>query len=243
LGTAGTSTPTSTSGGRSPNATGGQNIKVKTKIALGYSLFMRDANTGRAIRVDPSRTFFTGERVRLNLEPNINGYLYVFYRENDGSPTMLFPDARLNGGDNSVKAHVPYEVPSSKEADESKRWFVFKDNPSTENLYIIVTREPLSGVPRGNALKKDCTEDPKKCSAPVSDATWAMVKKGLKESVVTYKSKSYGKEQTQNESNAVERGLGLMADDPAPSIVRMSAVSKSKTLVTAIALVHKGPKG
>src|SRR5262249_7336415 len=47
-------------------------------IALGYTIFMRDVN-GRAVRVDPSREFHNGDRIRISLEPNIDGYVYVFH--------------------------------------------------------------------------------------------------------------------------------------------------------------------
>src|SRR5215831_10817852 len=81
-------------------------------IALGYTMFMRDVN-GRAVRIDPTREFHNGDRIRISLEPNIDGYLYVFHIEGDGQPEMIFPDARLEGGENWVEAHVPLDVPSN----------------------------------------------------------------------------------------------------------------------------------
>src|SRR5216110_778305 len=74
-------------------------------IALGYTIFMRDVN-GRAVRVDPGREFHNGDRIRISLEPNVDGYVYVFHTEGDGQPEMIFPDARLEGGENWVEAHV-----------------------------------------------------------------------------------------------------------------------------------------
>jgi len=91
-------------------------------IALGYTMFMRDVN-GRAVRVDPAREFHNGDRIRISLEPNIDGYLYVFHTEGDGQPELMFPDARLEGGENWVEAHVPMDVPSTVETDERLKWF------------------------------------------------------------------------------------------------------------------------
>ena len=51
--------------------------KRSQAIGLGYTLFMRDAS-GRGIRVEPTREFLKGDRVRLALEPNTDGYLYIF---------------------------------------------------------------------------------------------------------------------------------------------------------------------
>src|ERR1041385_7375121 len=54
-------------------------------IGLGYTLYLRDVN-GRAVRVEPTREFHNGDRIRISLEPNIDGYLYVFHTEGDGAP-------------------------------------------------------------------------------------------------------------------------------------------------------------
>src|SRR5437764_13624770 len=58
-------------------------------IGLGYTLYLRDVN-GRAVRVEPTREFHNGDRIRISLEPNIDGYLYVFHTEGDGAPEMIF---------------------------------------------------------------------------------------------------------------------------------------------------------
>ena len=96
-------------------------------IGLGYTIFMRDVN-GRAVRVDPTREFHNGDRIRISLEPNVDGYLYVFHTEGDGPPEMIYPDARLEGGENWIEAHVPIDVPSTLETDERLRWFQFYGN-------------------------------------------------------------------------------------------------------------------
>ena len=106
-------------------------------IALGYTMFMRDVN-GRAVRIDPTREFHNGDRIRISLEPNIDGYLYVFHIEGDGQPEMIFPDARLEGGENWVEAHVPMDVPSTVESDERLKWFAFYGNPATEHLFVLI---------------------------------------------------------------------------------------------------------
>lgn len=224
---------TNTTGKTDGSAKGGESVA----IGLGYSLFMRDS-LGRAVRVDPSRKFRAGESVRIYMESNIDGYLYIFHRENNSAPVMLFPDARLNGGENLISAHVPYEVPSSKETVESHRWFTFDKTAAIENIFIIVTREPLPDTPTGSALLSYCTTNLQNCNVPVSATAWARVEEGLRENVTTSISKSFGQAQNKNESSAVERGLSLTADDPAPSVVRMAVLTKSKTLVTAVALVH-----
>jgi hypothetical protein len=208
-------------------------------IGLGYTLFTLGDN-GEAVRTDPARQFRTGEGIRLALETNTDGYLYIFHTENDGEPSMIFPDARLNGGSNLVKAHVPYEIPSSREATEEMRWFVFKDPPAAERLYIVLTRQPLAGVPTGNALADYCFDKQHTCPWHPASAMWTELKGAQeREQVAVSRVKDQGRAQTNDEREATTRGLGLGAGAPSPSVIRMTASSNSKLLVTTIDLIHK----
>ena len=120
-------------------------------IGLGYTLYKQESGGG-PMRVALSQEFHKGDAVRLVIESNIDGYLYLFHTENDGQPEMIFPDARLNGGDNYIRAHVPNEAPSSREADPRFRWFIFDDKAATERIYLIIARKPLAGVPTEREL-------------------------------------------------------------------------------------------
>ncbi|HEY9405744.1 MAG TPA: DUF4384 domain-containing protein [Pyrinomonadaceae bacterium] len=208
-------------------------------IGLGYTFFTLGDN-GLAVRTDPSRQFRTGEAIRIALESNTDGYLYIFHTENDGEPSMIFPDTRLNGGVNIVRAHVPYEIPSSEEASESMRWFVFKDPPATERLYIVLARQPLAGVPTGAALAGYCFEAQNACPWRPASAVWTEIKAAQeREQVAVSKVKDQGLAQTTDERVATTRGLGLAAGAPTPSVIRMTASANSKMLITAIDLIHK----
>lgn len=208
-------------------------------IALGYTIFMRDVN-GRAVRVDPTREFHNGDRIRISLEPNVDGYVYVFHTENDGPPEMIYPDARLEGGENWIEAHVPVDIPSTIEADERLRWFQFYGNAGTERLYVVVTRDPLPEVPIAETLTNFCTANKDKCPwKPPIDA-WAQVQLASKAEVRVVTSKvSAGQVQTEKEQVATTRGLGLDQTAPQPSVIRMSAATNAPVLVTILDLVHK----
>lgn len=207
-------------------------------IGLGYTLFMRGAN-GRSVRVEPGREFHNGDRVRIALEPNVDGYLYVFHTEGDGAPTMIYPDARLDAGNNWVEAHVPMEVPSSEEVDERLRWFAFYGNAGTERLYVVVAREPLDSVPAGNDLVNFCSANKDKCPWHPPAEVWAQVQDATKAEVKIVTSKTFGQTQTEKEKTATTRGLGLDQSAPQPSVIRMNALSKAGLLVTVLDLVHK----
>ncbi|HEV2881691.1 MAG TPA: DUF4384 domain-containing protein [Pyrinomonadaceae bacterium] len=208
-------------------------------LGLGYTFFTLGDN-GLAVRTDSARHFRTGEAIRIALESNTDGYLYIFHTENDGEPSMIFPDTRLNGGANFVRAHVPYEIPSSEEASEAMRWFVFKDPPAAERLYIVLTRQPLAGVPTGEALAAYCFDAQHTCPWRPAAGVWTELKATHeREQVAVSKVKDQGRVQTTDEREAATRGLGLGAGAPTPSVIRMTASANSKVLVTAIDLIHK----
>lgn len=208
-------------------------------LGLGYTFFTLGDN-GLAVRTDPAREFRTGEAIRIALETNADGYLYIFHTENDGEPSMIFPDARLGGGGNFVRAHVPYQIPSSEEATEDRRWFVFQDPPAVERLYIVLARQPLAGVPTGAALVGYCFEAQQPCPWRPAAGVWAELKSAEeREQVAVSKVKDQGRAQTADEREATTRGLKLGAGAPTPSVIRMTASANSKILVTAIDLNHK----
>src|SRR5262249_37152713 len=124
-------------------------------VALGFTLYQRGPDS-EPVRVNPAKVFHSGDALRLIIESNIDGYLYIFHTEDNGPVQMLFPNPRLYRGDNRIKAHVLYEVPSRGEKDQEDRWWVFNDKPATERLYLIMTRELLPLVPTGDMLLAYC---------------------------------------------------------------------------------------
>ena len=232
----GVSVKTNSNGAVAANRTN-QN-KVLPAIGLGYTLFMREPS-GRGIRIEPTREFRTGDRVRLALEPSVDGYLYIFDSEDGGMPKMIYPDPRLDGGDNWVEAHVPVEVPSSDEPEERLRWFEFYGQPGGDRIYIVVTREPLPLVPIGDDLVAFCGTNKDKCPWQPPAEMWAKVDKASNAQVKVATTNNFGQAQTERERVAMTRGLGLDKSIPPPSVIRINASTTEPILVTVLDLIHK----
>jgi len=231
-------TNTTTVNANTSFANGNSNKATSRAIALGYTMFMRDVN-GRAVRIDPAREFHNGDRIRIALEPNIDGYLYVFHTEGDGPPEMIFPDARLEAGENWVEAHVPMDVPSTVETDERLKWFQFYGNPATEHLFVVLTREPLADVPIAETLVGLCSANKENCPWHPSVDVWTRIQQAAKAEVKVVASNTAGQAQSEKEQVATTRGLGLDQTAPQPSVIRMSASTSAPVLVTMLDLVHK----
>ena len=207
------------------------------RLGLGLTLFMRDSN-GLAVRTDPTRVFQKGDRVRVLLETNADGYLYIFNTTNDGPPMMIYPDADLDDAGNYLQAHVPFEIPSSLGTEERLRWLAFDENAGNERLFFVFTKEPLKGLPIDDDLIALCRDSKPSCPVKPTADVWAQIEKESKHPLKSDTSLQNGQAQTTTEQQASTRGLGLAKDDPQPSLIMMAS-SKGATLVTTLDLIHK----
>jgi hypothetical protein len=208
------------------------------KIGMGLTLFTRDSN-GLSVRADPSRVFRSGERVRVLLETNTDGYLYIFNTTDGGTPVMIYPDAELDEGGNYIQSHVPFEIPSSTAREERLRWFTFDKYAGAERLFFVFTRDPLPLIPTEDDLINYCKQDGNKCPIKPETELWVKIQTELSAPVQIAKSERYGRAQTSAEVDASTRGLGLSKEDPEPSLVMMRASTDANILVAMLELIHK----
>ena len=207
------------------------------RLGMGVTLFMRDSN-GLAQRTDPEHVFVKGDRVRVLLETNADGYLYIFNTTNQGPATLIYPHADLDEGGNYLQAHVPFEIPSSLATEERLRWFAFDEVAGTEQLFFVFTREPLKGVPLEDELIAFCRDSKESCPIRPSAEMWAELQDKMQEPLKIDKAQSFGGAETKVEQQATTRGLGLSKDDPPPSLVMMASTARPM-LITALDLIHK----
>lgn len=104
----------------------------------------------------------TGQRVRLSIEAARTGYLYVIDRElyadgTLGDPVLIFPTKRLRGGDNRVSVGKLTDIPA---LEDSPHYFTLdpeeeqRTNLVGELISVLITPQPLPGVPTGEDLVK-----------------------------------------------------------------------------------------
>jgi hypothetical protein len=210
------------------------------RMGLGLTMFLRDAN-GLAVRTDPTREFHKGDHIRLLLETNTDGYLYIFNTTDGGKPVMIYPDPELDEAGNYIQAHVPFEIPSSVAAEERLRWLTFDAHAGMEKLYFVFTREPLPAVPIEDDLITYCRDNAGKCPWRPEINLWPQIQKELDQPILTAKVDIRAKAQTSTEHRAATRGIGLNRDDPEPSLIILTASTSKNILVTTLELIHKDP--
>ena len=102
-------------------------------LGLRYTILKKKGDD--QAEADADATFHAGDRIRLAVEANDDGYLYVVNRGSSGTWKVLFPSPETKDGDNRVQKRVRYEIPSGYT-------FTFDEQAGEEKLFIVLSRQP-----------------------------------------------------------------------------------------------------
>lgn len=109
-------------------------VQIVNNVTVKISVFRKTAQ-GAQVRINPDFPFRSGDKIRLGISSTKDGYLYLLLKGSSGSVTQLFPDKRIGGGLNTIKAGQEMIIPS-------EGWFSFDKNPGTEMLYAYYSETP-----------------------------------------------------------------------------------------------------
>ncbi len=123
---------TSPDGTRLQNATLGD--VVGPPLALKYRLLKR-SDEGRYDEVDTDTVFRSGDKIRVSVESNDHGYLYIIQQGSSKTWNLLFPNQDTEQGSNHVQRNREYEIPNGGR-------FTFDEQPGEERMFIVLTRRP-----------------------------------------------------------------------------------------------------
>lgn len=123
-------------------------------IGFSYWVELIDGD-GEHTRVTTDRVFQRGDRIRLNIMSNWNGYLYVVNLTSTGRSQVLFPHPAVSAGNNLIGANTLYEAPP----DAHIRC---DDTSGEEAIWLMLSPTPLSGItlspsPQMQALSREDT--------------------------------------------------------------------------------------
>jgi hypothetical protein len=142
-------------------------VKAKTHIAkqtaaeqeqyVGFSYWVEvTGSDGEQKRVTAEQVFRSGDRIRLHMMSNWDGYLYVVNLDSTGRSQLLSPHPAGSEGNHLIRAHTRYEIPPSA-------YIRFDDNPGEQTIVVMLSPTPLWGIapspsPQMQPLSKVDTE-------------------------------------------------------------------------------------
>ncbi len=102
-------------------------------LALKYSILQRKGEAYQ--EVDSDTEFHTGDHVRVKVEANQVGYLYILLFGSSGEWNVLFPSDDIDGGRNQIEPGRAYTIPP-------ERGFFFDGPAGVERVSLVFTRQP-----------------------------------------------------------------------------------------------------
>lgn len=133
---------------------------------------------GTAIETNPTTTFHTGDQLRLAIKANQDGYLYIIHHSEGQEGTLIFPDSRINEGQNIVKKDQEYVVPAfcPKYKDPRDCWWEMTPPGGREVFTVIFSRDMIADLPNkvaesGQAVKEQTVKELQASSGQVLKRT------------------------------------------------------------------------
>jgi hypothetical protein len=111
-------------------------LAVEVPLGMRYSVLKRNGS-GSFDEVDADTNFHSGDRIRVKVDSNNTGYLYIVAQGSSGAWQLLFPSSEVAGGSNLIQPGESRTVPSG----ERGQW-AFDDRGGVEKLFVVLTRKP-----------------------------------------------------------------------------------------------------
>ncbi len=128
-------------------------------LGIRYSLLKRVTDGWMEVHTDS--TFHSGDAIRVQVEANEDGYLYIVARGSSGSWDVLFPNKDVRGGTNFIESGDAQILPSPKGL------WRFDNKRGQERLFLVMARKPVGDLDK---LIYDLNQSGKPAAAPTAPA-------------------------------------------------------------------------
>lgn len=134
----------------------------KTADAMSILVLKNENNT--LVPVDPSAEFKGGDQIKIQLESNFEGFIYVVNIAPNGKRCILFPYP--DASDNAVRPDQRYDIPPGGDVIE------FDQDKGTEVLQVVMSRDRVRYLDA--ALK-----EPGRCLSESASSAAAELQSGI----------------------------------------------------------------
>jgi hypothetical protein len=131
-------------------ATPRHHVEKVPLLTLEWRILKRN-NDGSVQETNPISVFHTGDRLRLAIKANQNAYLYIIHHSEGQDGTLIFPDSRINNGENYIKKDqeyiLPAYCPTPEFEDPNDCWWRITPPGGKEEFTIIYSRDMITDLP------------------------------------------------------------------------------------------------
>lgn len=113
--------------------------KSSIAVTLGLKYRIWKLAAGQAVEVDPADPFQAGDQVRLGIEINDTGYLYIVHRLPGGTWQRLFPTPEIEHGNHFVHSGVIYPIPP-------EGGLALSFPSGADQVFVVLSRTPVKDL-------------------------------------------------------------------------------------------------
>lgn len=150
-------------------------VKVRPKVETAplltvQYLLMKLRPDGTQLAINPGSQLNNGDMLRLAVTPNQEGFLYIIHQYEGEDGQILFPNSRVNDGQNFVAKNQEFLLPPPNcgAGDPRACWYPVTPSPKKEFFIVIFSRDLILDLPNqaaqealsaGGAVKKEIIDE------------------------------------------------------------------------------------
>jgi hypothetical protein len=139
-------------------------VRPKTEMAplltVQYRVLIKrpDGTSGES---SVASVFHPGDQLRLGVTANQDGFLYVIYQKEGQDGLIMFPDSRINNGENVVSRNQEFILPPATcpAPDPNDCWYKVTDEATKEFFIIVFSRDQIIDLPNKAGAANDAVKE------------------------------------------------------------------------------------
>jgi len=123
-------------------------VQLAPLLTVQYRVLIKRPN-GTEGESSLASVFHPGDQLRLGVTANQDGFLYVIYQKENEDGLIMFPDSRVNNGENYVTKNQEFILPpiNCPVPDPNECWYKVTDDPTKEFFIVVFSRDQIVDLP------------------------------------------------------------------------------------------------
>lgn len=128
-------------------------VEVAPLLTVQYRVLKLKPDDSQA-EASVATVFHPGDKLRLAVTANQDGFLYVVHQNEGEDGQIMFPDSRVNEGANFVSRNREFVLPPVNCPLPNPRdcWYKVTNSPEKEYFIIVFSRDQITDLPNQAAL-------------------------------------------------------------------------------------------